>query len=191
MNISSERKNEYITDAILGATSSLGQMPCGTFKTIGMYEAVRIPLEQDENGNDITPSLNEFLEHGSKKRPHPKTGDEQDCDIYRIGIVSHAELTAEQAMDIKRLHWSVENKLHHVLDASMREDYSSSKAAKWNLSLIRKLSLNIIRLAIIYQDIKDVSSIPAEGLLLASNPTLLIKFVFGNLPLIRLDAWNK
>ena len=73
----------------------------------------------------------------------------------------------------------------------MREDYSSSKAAKWNLSLLRKLSLNLIRLAMIYQDIKDMNSIPAEGLLLASDPELLRKLVFGNLPLIKLEAWNQ
>ena len=47
----------------------------------------------------------------------------------------------------KRDHWSVENRLHHVLDDTFREDRSPAKGSKNNLALIRKFALNILRLA--------------------------------------------
>ena len=52
----------------------------------------------------------------------------------------------------KRSHWSVENRLHHVLDDTFREDRSPAKGSRNNLALIRKFAYNILRLAQIRQN---------------------------------------
>jgi len=53
----------------------------------------------------------------------------------------------------RRDHWNVENRLHHVLDDTFREDRSPAKGSKNNLALIRKFSFNILRLAQIQRNI--------------------------------------
>ncbi len=40
------------------------------------------------------------------------------------------ELTAEEIGRIKRGHWAVENRLHHVLDDTFREDRPPAKRSK-------------------------------------------------------------
>ena len=55
--------------------------------------------------------------------------------------------TAEELGSIKRMHWSIENRLHHVLDDTFREDRSPAKRSQNNLLFIRKYAYNILRLA--------------------------------------------
>src|SRR5699024_11186292 len=62
-------------------------------------------------------------------------------------LISDLLLTAEELGSIKRMHWSIENRLHHVLDDTFREDRSPAKKSRNNLSLIRKFVYNILRLA--------------------------------------------
>lgn len=56
-------------------------------------------------------------------------------------------MTAEELGSIKRMYWSIENRLHHVLDDTFRENRSSAKKFRNNLTLIRKYAYNILRLA--------------------------------------------
>ena len=56
---------------------------------------------------------------------------------------------AEELGRYKREHWAIENRLHHVLDDSFREDRSPAKKSKNNLALIRKFAYNILRIAMI------------------------------------------
>lgn len=186
VHISSELENEDLILATLGANSALGSLE-GCYRTIGMLECVRIPIERDEEGNDITPSLQEFLKNGSRAKSAVKVGDDEDSDHYKVGIISSRFLSPEEAIQIKRDHWSVENKLHHVLDVSLREDMSSAKSAKWNLSLLRKVVINLERLHILHGDAQDRHSMPCTGIDLGGDPCALKKFLFGNLPLIRMD----
>jgi hypothetical protein len=48
-----------------------------------------------------------------------------------------------------RAHWGIENRLHWVLDVTMKEDASQLRKdhAPQNLSLLRKIALNILRAA--------------------------------------------
>jgi len=57
-------------------------------------------------------------------------------------------LTAEQLAVAVRGHWAVENRLHWVLDVSFGEDASTVRKdnAPQNLSLLKKIVLNLIRL---------------------------------------------
>lgn len=87
---------------------------------------------------------------------------ETDCDgrqSYRVNdgelkyseelvyYVSSRKMSAKEALAESRKHWGIENRLHWVLDVAFREDswlVRAKKLAK-NLSLIRKICLNLIR----------------------------------------------
>ena len=118
-------------------------------KTIGQNLQVRIPMERDKEGNDITPTWREFLNSGSRRKPRPASGDSEQSDIQRVGIISDEIMTPDKILDIRREHWAVENRLHHVLDDTFREDRSPARKSRNNLALIRKYAYNILRIAII------------------------------------------
>ena len=109
---------------------------------------VRIHIEKDSQGNDVTPSKEEFLEKGSKRIPAPSAEDGIGKDIQCTALISDLILTAEELGNIKRMHWSIENRLHHVLEDTFREDRSPARKSRNTLSLIRKFAYNILRLAV-------------------------------------------
>ena len=117
---------------------------------------MRIPVERDTEGNDITPDIKTFLEKGSRRRPKLVQDEEVGRDIQKTGMISDMELTAEEMGRIKREHWSIENRLHHVLDDTFREDRSPAKKSKNNLALIRKFAYNILRIATLYGDCSEI-----------------------------------
>ena len=125
-------------------------------KTVGLARQVRIPVERDTEGNDITPDIKTFLEKGSRRRAKPVQDEEVGRDIQKTGMISDMELTAEEMGRIKREHWSIENRLHHVLDDTFREDRSPAKKSKNNLALIRKFAYNILRIATLYGDCSEI-----------------------------------
>lgn len=125
-------------------------------KTVGLARQIRIPVERDEQGNDMTPDIKTFLEKGSRRRPKPIREEETGKDIQETGMISDMELSAEEMGRIKREHWAVENRLHHVLDDTFREDRSPAKKSKHNLGLIRKFAYNILRIAILSGDCAEL-----------------------------------
>jgi predicted transposase YbfD/YdcC len=84
----------------------------------------------------------------------PRSGDslrklgDQESNFERRDYISSRELTAEQLALAVRGHWAVENRLHWVLDVSFGEDASTVRKdnAPQNLSLLKKIVLNLIRL---------------------------------------------
>lgn len=56
-------------------------------------------------------------------------------------------MTAKELMEHKRSHWSIENKLHWVLDMAFRENESGARkdnsAEKFNI--LRQIALNILK----------------------------------------------
>ena len=125
-------------------------------KTVGLARQIRIPVERDGQGNDMTPDIKTFLEKGSRRRPKPVQEAETGKDIQETGMISDMELSAEEMGRIKREHWAVENRLHHVLDDTFREDRSPAKKSKHNLGLIRKFAYNILRIAILSGDCAEL-----------------------------------
>lgn len=99
-------------------------------KTVGEVIQVRILIERDEKGNDITPDLETFLREGARRQSNPLKGDSENSDIQVTGIISDRELTEKEMGEIKRQHWAEENSLHHVLDETFREDRSPVKKSK-------------------------------------------------------------
>ena len=131
---------------------------------VTLVKQVRIPSEKDSQGNDVTPSKEEFLEKGSRRVPAPSAEEGAGKDVQCTALISDLILTAEELGNIKRMHWSIENRLHHVLDDTFREDRSPAKKSRNNLSLIRKYAYNILRMAI--RDRPDKYNDRNDGLLL-------------------------
>ena len=50
-----------------------GNMP--DIKTVGWLRQIRIPIEKDSDGNNITPDLKTFLEKGTVRRPKITVGE--------------------------------------------------------------------------------------------------------------------
>ena len=145
-------------------------------RTAGEAEQIRIPIERDENGNDITPDEETFRKQGSRRKPKPKKGDGEDSDIQITGMISDRELTAEEMGGYKRAHWAVENKLHHVLDDTFREDRSPAKKSKNNLALLRKFCYNLLRIAMIREKRSDLMTEMMDEF--CDDHALIEKYVF-------------
>lgn len=67
----------------------------------------------------------------------------------QVYYASSKKLTAMQAIEQTREHWSVENHLHWRLDISFREDdwMIKDKKASRTLALVRKIAFNLIQLS--------------------------------------------
>ena len=118
-------------------------------QTVGCMEQVRVPIEKDAEGNDITVGKKEYLEKGTVRRPRPEKSDAMEAEYQQVGMISDLTLSAEEMAKYKREHWKIENNLHHVLDDAFREDRSTAKGSRNNLSVIRKIAYNILRIVII------------------------------------------
>ena len=142
-------RNEYRTCQVCNDASNLTktQKEWMYVQSIGRIKQVRIPVEKDSRGNDVTPSREEFLKKGSRRVPAPSAGERSGKDVQCTALISDLILTAEELGSIKRMHWSIENRLHHVLDDTFREDRSPARKSRNNLALIRKFAYNILRLA--------------------------------------------
>lgn len=121
----------------------------GFIRTVGCMEQVRVPIEKDADGNDITVGKKEYLEKGTVRKPRPEKSDDMSAEYQQVGMISDLILNAEEMAKYKREHWKIENNLHHVLDDAFREDRSTSKGSRNNLSVIRKIAYNILRIVII------------------------------------------
>lgn len=148
-------------------------------KTVGLARQIRIPVERDAEGNDITPDKETFLKTGSRRRPKPVGDEEIGRDIQKTGMISDMELSAEEMGRIKREHWSIENRLHHVLDDTFREDRSPAKKSKNNLALIRKFAYNILRIAMLAGDCSEIMTEAMDDF--SDDPFLRKKYVFNGI----------
>lgn len=150
-----------------------------SIRCIGQIRNIRIPIEKDENGEDITRDENEFLEKGSVKKPKIRKGDGFGDDVQIYGIIADYEMTAEEMAETNRKRWVIEDNLHHVLDDVFREDRSTAVRSKNNLALIRKFAYNLIQTAII-QTGKNCGIMEMMDEF-ADNWSLLEKYIFSEL----------
>ena len=148
-------------------------------KSVGYVEQTRILVVRDEEGNDITPSKEKFVLEGSARQAAPGKGDKETDDIQVVGIISDKHMSAEEMGRCKREHWNVENRLHHVLDDTFREDRSPARGSKTNLALIRKFALNILRLVQIQTNNHSMISEMMD--LLNDDKKLLGKYIFSSI----------
>ena len=81
------------------------------------------------------------------KQYYEKNTGEVKKSEEKTYYVSSLDLSPAEALTEVRKHWQIENKLHWVLDVAFHEDNCMVRAkilAK-NLSLMRKIALNLIR----------------------------------------------
>ena len=171
------RKVQVCKDATFLSCVSSGENTI--IKCVGCVTQIRIPIEKDREGNDITVSVEEFLKKGSHRRPRPEQGDGISTAVQKVGMISDLILSAREMAEYKRRHWKIENNLHHVLDDVFREDRSTAKGAKNNLALIRKFAYNILRLAIIKEH-------PEWGMqrmmdYFSDHPEMTQKYIFNSI----------
>ena len=148
-------------------------------RTVGRSRQVRIPLERDEEGNDVTPDAATFLAKGSRRRQRPSNGDGKENDIQLVGLISDRKLRAKELGEYKRGHWAIENTLHHVLDDSFREDRSPAKKSKNNLALLRKFAYNILRIAMIHGDCSEIVTEAMDDF--CDDRSLMKRYVFDGI----------
>ena len=74
-------------------------------------------------------------------------GDRTESEQIRYYLLS-AACAAERLNHIVREHWGIENRRHWVLDVTCNEDQARNRKGHCaaNLSLLRKLALNLARL---------------------------------------------
>lgn len=77
---------------------------------------------------------------------HIEDGQKTSCLEQRY-YISSRELSAREVLDAVRGHWGIENQLHWVLDVNFGEDACLMRKdnAPQNLSLLRKIALNLLR----------------------------------------------
>ena len=80
---------------------------------------------------------------------------------------------------IVREHWAIENRLHHVLDESFREDRSPAKKTRNNLALIRKYAYNILRIAMLSEDCEGIMTEAMDDF--CDDLSLIGKYVFNGI----------
>jgi predicted transposase YbfD/YdcC len=75
-----------------------------------------------------------------------QAGDGPETVVVRHFVLSRL-LSAEELMRTVRMHWTIENQLHWVLDVVMAEDGARTRKGHGphNLALLRKLALNMLR----------------------------------------------
>ena len=150
-------------------------------ESVGRAKHVRILLIRDGQGNDITPSLEEFLKEGSRRQPKQASGEGQGNDMQWFGLIASKVLDAEEMLDYKRQHWTVENSLHYVLDETFGEDKSTIRQGKNTMSILRKCAYNIARL-LQMENPKERENIPDVIEDVCDNPEIGFQMIFRPIP---------
>lgn len=94
-------------------------------------------------------------------------------------MISDRELRADEIGKIKRAHWGIENRVHHVLDDTFREDRSPAKKSKNNLALIRKFAYNILRIAMLSKSCGEIMTEAMDDF--CDDPFLTERYVFSGI----------
>lgn len=148
-------------------------------KTVGCMSQTRILMVRDGYGNDITPDAKRFAEKGTFRQTRPSQGDGEQDAIQMVGVISDMKLSAEETGKCRRDHWSVENRLHHILDDTFREDRSPARESKNNLALIRKFALNLIRIACVME--KASKPVTEMMDMFSDDSSLLGRYLFNGI----------
>ena len=95
--------------------------------------------------------------------------------------MSSRSLTAEEMLEYKRQHWTVENRLHYVLDETFGEDKSTIKKGKNTMSTLHKCSYNIVRL-LQMKDQKGREYVPDIIDDICDNLEIDLRMIFSPIP---------
>ena len=116
------------------------QTVCPYVVGVGYVERIRIKIQKNKFGEDITPPIRETIQKLLDTEHQPD--DDVDASDQEIGIALNRVMTVQEMAHTIRDHWRIENSLHYVLDMDMLEDKSTNRKGKNNLALIRKIVYN-------------------------------------------------
>lgn len=82
-----------------------------------------------------------------ERRPQAKPREREEHYYLVTGKKGLRRLTAKAIMALIRKHWGIENRLHHVLDRTLREDAQKTRVGQGALvlSMLRKCALALIQ----------------------------------------------
>lgn len=111
----------------------------------GRYESRTCYVSEDIGwleGRDKWSNLNGIGAIFHKTEQNGKISEQSHYFIY-----SRKGMTASQILEAKRNHWSIENKLHWVLDMEFRKDESRARAdhSAENLNVLRHWAYNLLQ----------------------------------------------
>jgi predicted transposase YbfD/YdcC len=108
-----------------------------------------------------------------------RTIKEKTSVEYRYFLTSLTD-TAQFARSV-RSHWGIENNLHWVLDVAFREDYARNRKdhSAANLAVLRKITLNLLRLEPTEKYEKQKLSLNRKRLYASYNPEFLLNILFN------------
>ncbi len=108
----------------------------------------------------------------SRDRDHGGEKSKVETHYY---ITSLTKCTAEKIQSYIRNHWRIENSCHWVLDTLFREDHNQTrmKNAAKNLGTMRRIALNILKLAPDNSTGKRPKSLPKKQLRAANDDAYL------------------
>ena len=75
------------------------------------------------------------------------TGSGEGYQVQPGYFISSLDVSAEEMLATVRAHWSIENSLHWILDATFREDHCRVRKdhAPQNLATLRNISYNLLK----------------------------------------------
>lgn len=121
------------------------------FKTIDkghgrIEERTIFVAENSENLDRYFPSAKRAFKIVAT-RTFQATGEVETETHYGITSLSSAQASAEMLLDIRRAHWTIESKLHWVIDLTWNEDRCRIRNRKTAsvLSLFRKIALGVFK----------------------------------------------
>jgi predicted transposase YbfD/YdcC len=99
--------------------------------------------------------------------------------VYRYFLTSLTD-TAQFACSVRE-HWGIENNLHWTLDVAFREDYARNRKdhSAANLAVLRKITLNLIRLEPTEKYEKQKFSLGRKRLYASYNQDFLFKILLN------------
>jgi predicted transposase YbfD/YdcC len=105
-----------------------------------------------------------------------KGGITQEISYYLTTLTDVGEFTRSV-----RSHWGIENKLHWVLDVAFREDDERNRKdhSAANLAILRKITLNLLRLEPTEKYGKRKLSLNRKRLYASYEPEFLLKILFN------------
>ena len=117
------------------------------------------------------PGIEQVIQYRSTRK-NLKTGKETITVHYGITSLKPEEASPERLLEIRRGHWSIENKSHWMRDTILGEDASSVRcgAIPQIMAALRNTALAVLRFA-------GVTSIADEIKYLASKPKLAVNLI--------------
>ena len=108
-----------------------------------------------------------------------RTVKETTTTEYRYFLTSLTDTT--QFAHSVRAHWGIENRLHWTLDVVFREDYARNRKdhSAANLSVLRKITLNLLRLEPTEKLGKQKLSLGRKRLYASYNTDFLLNILFN------------